>query len=480
MNPSSHKSLLVCSWIVYCLSLINDAALLHAVCQSESPNDRDRLASRLALLDINNQEQFHSEADSLRLLVQTDQDAILRTAVDFYISLVEQDRPALSEAIGQMTSRWKQVPDELKPTILRLGLTRAFEVGANDRAEAIYKELTRYALRDDEAIASRRESVELIGFINGLLEDTEGTIPAEVRSKADIALSKPGRLAPTYTVSKEKGKQARTRIDEQRIAWEQLQPDEKTEQLEQLQEKIDDLEAQSNAQLQETRTGNADQRVTWQATFQTRKRLVWQLAAVEQDMALPTDGHPGIPPTPPVAPSRSAIHVNEYETKRERRGNEWVMVRERRDDDDIERERDTRYREWQNRYVQEKTVYDQHAKVYRAALEAWTTRDLTRRKELRESHDDLVNRISQIDQEKKANDQAKKESMKEIEQLEDSLEQLQEKLGIWKQLAQGDQLSDQNYAVRANGWKGIDLQLELQQILKWLRKDPLPPTDDRP
>lgn len=480
MSPSSHKSLLVFSWIVYCFSVINDAALLHAVCQSESPNDRDRLARRLAMLDPNDQEEFASEADSLRLLVQTDQDAILRTAVDCYIALVEQDRPGLSEAIGQMTSRWKQVPDELKPTILRLGLARAFEEGANDRAEAIYKELTRCALRDDEAIASRRESVELIGFINGLLQDTEGTIPVDVRSKADIALSTPGRLASTYTISKEKGKQARACIDEQRIAWEQLQPNEKTEQLEQLQGELDALEADSNAQLKETKTENADQRLAWKAAFQTRKRLVWQLAAVEQNMALPTDGHPGIPPMPPAVPSRSAIQVNEYETKREKRGNEWVEVRERRDRDDIERERDALYRDWQSRYVREKTVYDQHAQLYRDALQAWSTRDFSRRKELQESHDDLVNRISQIDQEKKANDQAKKESMKEINQIGESVEQLQEKLSVWKQLAHGDHLSDQDYVVRTQGWDGIDPQLELQQILKWLRKDPLPPTDDRP
>ncbi len=183
---------------------------------------------------------------------------------------------------------------------------------------------------------------------------------------------------------------------------------------------------------------------------------------------------------PPAVPSRSAIQVNEYETKREKRGNEWVEVRERRDRDDIERERDAIYRDWQDRYRQEKTVYDQHAQLYRDALQAWSTRDFSRRKELQESHDDLVNRISQIDQEKKANDQAKKESMKEINQIGESVEQLQEKLSVWKQLAHGDHLSDQDYVVRTQGWDGIDPQLELQQILKWLRKDPLPPTDDRP
>ncbi|MCU0707411.1 MAG: hypothetical protein MUF23_03880, partial [Pirellula sp.] len=242
--------------------------------------------------------------------------------------------------------------------------------------------------------------------------------------------------------------------------------------IEQLQSALDELVAEYESKQDETRAENADQRAVWTTTFATRKRLVGNLNLVIEDSRYPTPGHPGAPPVKPAEPNRDSIKVDEYETKKEKRGDKTVEVKERKSQREIEREKDQKFFAWQQRYAVEKPIYDQKIATYRRELQAWTDLDNMRRKELFDLYIELTTRIDRIDQEKKAADQSKKETMEEIDRMGDSIKELRDKVRTWKLLEEGVRRGEHDYFLRAGMREGIDPQRELQTILRWIRTHP--------
>jgi hypothetical protein len=444
----------------------------NALGQSPEKSVRKALASRLAMLDPNKAEEYASEAESLRMETRKETDELLGCMVECYLALAGGDRPSLTAAIGQSTRHWSQIPEDLRPTVLRLSLAEAIGNRVEKRAETIYKELTRSALREDAATAARRESAELIGFVNGLLGNDETMISPEVRSKAESLMNADKVVGAKYATGRQKGEEARKFLDAQKAAREQLLPKERDAQIVQDRSELDELEADHESKLNEARVENADQNAVRQQNFVIRNRLVGNLQLVIQESYFPTLGHPGNPPVPPSKPNRDHIKVDKYRREKVKRGDKWEEKEIEKSRDEIEWEKDRRFVEWQLRYQREKPIYDQAKPVWDRLFQAWQTLDALRRKELFDLYNDLSTRIEQIDREKRESDQAKEEAMQEINRMNDSVQKLRNKVRVWQELDEGDQRGEQDYFIRACVWEGVDRSRELQHILRWIRTTP--------
>lgn len=444
----------------------------NALGQSAEKSVRKALASRLAMLDPNKKEEFDSEAESLRLETRKETDELLRCMVECYLALAGSDRPVLTAAIGESTRHWSQIPEDLRPTVLRLSLAEAIGNRMEKRSETIYKELTRYALRDEVASATRRESAELIGFVNGLLGNDQNTISPDVLAKAENLLNAEKVVGAKYATGRQKGEEARKFLDEQKAAWEQLRSQERNAQIEQDRSELDELEADHEAKLNEARDENADQNAVRQQNFVIRNRLVGNLQWVIQDSYVPTPGHPGNPPIPPSTPDRGNIRVDEYKTTRVKRGDKWVEEKERKSSYEIEREKDQIFLNRQQRYAVEKPLYDQRKAVWDRQFQAWQMLDALRWQELINLYHDLSERIEKIDREKEEHDRAQEEAMQEIGRMGDSIKGLRDKIRAWQDLEAGDQRGQQDDFIRARVWEGVDRRSELQHILRWIRTTP--------
>ncbi len=125
-----------------------------------------------------------------------------------------------------------------------------------------------------------------------------------------------------------------------------------------------------------------------------RRKLADYVKKLNREWLIPTAGHPGQPPIEPRKPSKSAIRVDEYEsksdgyeTKKDGNGNEYREKKYKevkRSESDIERERNQIYSGLMAEYSVYKADFDRRIAIYIPLLNSWIEADRIRRQKLQE------------------------------------------------------------------------------------------------
>lgn len=319
---------------------------------------------------------------------------------DGALAIVElrQSRPESAiEILSDLPKRFEAHElTQMRLLNLRISLYAALELENAVQATAAFKDLVRSVVAESSDLVDLRHSAITLGVVIAMLEVD---LAKSLISKHDLAIgqtcmltSKVSGIASAYSAAHA---QAGERSAELIRQFESIKQQglaaveaKHAERLKELNKLVSELEDQKELASEIYRNSKEQ---TGQNTRDQRK-LHTQISAFQAQLRQPTAGHPGPQRTPPIPPNRNRIVVNEFETitdyeDRYQNGERYrVAVNRivRRDQSDIDRERDRLYRQMMSEFQFVRDEYDRYATNYQRALSSWTEADRTRRNKLSE------------------------------------------------------------------------------------------------
>lgn len=315
------------------------------------------------------------------------------------LALVQLRREKPAEALAALAQRTTRYgSDELKSTAalaLRIKLYAALEIGDRDQADNAFKDLVRQIVAQSGDAIDLRFSAVSIGVVVAMLEAELAESPI---SKRDLKIASECMLQSTVPGVAVAFTSAHQQASEQtaELARQFLLINERG---------IEAIAAENAARLQSldvTLAQLAEQKELAAEIFRNareqteqntrdRRKVDRLIASIQAELRKPTPGHPGPQRrAPPPPPPPSSIFVNEYEirTQIEYQNQNGQLVgipvtREyRRNQSDIDYERDAKYQRVQQDYQRVQADYDRYLATYNQALKNWNEADGKRRQEL--------------------------------------------------------------------------------------------------
>lgn len=311
---------------------------------------------------------------------------------------LRQDNPESAlELVNALPKRFEaEELAQVRALTLRIRLYAALELENAAQANADFKDLVRWVVAGTGDPADLRHSAITLGVVIAMLDADLAKSPI---SKHDLAIGRTCMLssassgvASGYTAAHAQASERTTElikqfesIKQQGLAAIEANQAERLTELNKLGGALEEQKDLASEIYRNTKE---------QAGQNTRdqRKLYTQITSLQSQLRVPTPGHPGPQRNPPIQPNRNQIYVDEYETftdyeDRYTNGERYrvpVTRTRRRDQIDVDRDRNRLYQQVLREYQFHRDEYDRYSVGYQRALSSWTESDRTRRNKLDE------------------------------------------------------------------------------------------------